>query len=288
MKILVTGSTGLLGSSLCPILRKSGHEVIQHSRNTATEIICDLASYPCVETAFSELSPQIIVNLAGLTNVDQCEIDPQSAYLANTHIVENLVHWIKFRSPNTHLIQISTDHVYDGSGLNKEDTVCLRNYYAFSKFAGEQAALKVNSTVLRTNFFGVSKCPNRITLSDWLVMSFRKKSSISLFNDVWFSPLEINQLSNVIEYVVRNPISGIFNIGANDGVTKAKFAQMLAQKLGLSTADAKFVSVNSMRLKAYRPTDMRLNVSKFEKTFGISLPSLSQAIEVASLNYLSV
>ena len=278
MRVLVTGARGLLGSTLCPFLKACGHQVISQSKDKATELACDLTDYQQMESLFSEASPEAIINLAALTNVDQCEAEPYNAYLINTHIVENLADWITNYSPETRLIQISTDQVYDGIGNHAEDNVCLKNYYAYSKYAGELAALQVNGTVLRTNFFGVSQCPRRNTISDWFINSFRSGIPITLFEDIWFSPLEINHLCRLIELVVMTPTSGRFNVCSINGISKANFAEILADQLGLSMAHAKRGSSDLSKSKAYRPKNMIMNAAKFESTFNVGLPTIYQSI----------
>ena len=66
----------------------------------------------------------------------------------------------------------------------------LTNYYSFSKYAAE-LALRVNSTILRTNFFGKSMCEQRSSFTDWVYHSAINKQNIVLFSDVFFSPLSM-------------------------------------------------------------------------------------------------
>src|SRR5256885_13003403 len=84
---------------------------------------------------WNDLAPDVVVNLAGLTDVDECERKPQLAYLTNVRIVENLGQWIRDGGNKSYLVQVSTDQVYDGPGPHKEHDVTLGNYYGFSKYA---------------------------------------------------------------------------------------------------------------------------------------------------------
>ncbi len=124
--------------------------------------------------------PDVIINLAALTNVDTCEAKPQQAYLLNVKVVENLVDWIRLRGlsdrAGCHLVHVSSDQVYDVTetevGPHTEDSVTVANIYAFSKIASELAALQAYACVLRTNFFGKSAREGRASFSDWLAKSF--------------------------------------------------------------------------------------------------------------------
>jgi dTDP-4-dehydrorhamnose reductase len=288
MKILITGANGLLGSSLCPHLLSCGHTILRQSRTANdAQVVTHLTDYQSLANAFTECHPDVIINLAALANVDACEQDPHSAYRANTLIVENLARWIRDNSPKAHLVQISTDHVYEGSGSHTEDTVNLTNYYAFSKYAGELAAKRADATILRTNFFGISLCPGRKTLSDWLVESLKANAIISIFEDVFFSPLELTSLCRYIELAARKKKPGVFNLGSRDGLSKADFAEKLAKATGLSAANANRQSIVTMDLKAYRPRNMRMNVQAFQEAFSLELPDINQEIESAGRLYCS-
>src|SRR5262249_39616332 len=152
--------------------------VLCQSRMQRTDIRADLTDAREVSAALDPVSPEVIVNLAALTDVDECERAPDAAYRANTRIVMNLVRWIDGQPGQPcHLVQVSTDQVYDGAGPHREDDVSLTNYYAFSKYSGELAAALVESTVLRTNFFGRSGRAGRSSISDWLYSSLTDRRS---------------------------------------------------------------------------------------------------------------
>ena len=193
-RVLVTGARGLLGSTLVPYLRARRHEVVTCSRSGA-DVRADLTDAAQAGAALRKAAPEVIVNLAALTNVDECERDPQRAYLFNVRIVENLARWMKEEGASCHLIQISSDQVYDGAGPHHEGDVTLVNYYGFSKYAGELAAASVPSTILRTNFFGRSECAGRTSISDWLAAALTRGEVITVFEDVRFSPLSLTRLA---------------------------------------------------------------------------------------------
>jgi dTDP-4-dehydrorhamnose reductase len=228
------------------------------------------------------VQPELLINLVALTNVDQCEQMPAAAFLANVRVVENLAVAIHNDCPGCHLIQISTDQVYDGTGPHCECDALPKNYYALSKFAGEVVALKCSATVLRTNFIGPSVCSQRRSLSDWVVESLRNRKQITVFDDIIFSPLTIATLIRCIEITARLRKPGLFNLGAKGGMSKAEFALMLGSALGLPLDTAiRGKSTLGGISPTYRPKDMRMNSSRFETTFGVQLPEFSS--EISSL-----
>ena len=279
MKVFVTGADGLLGSTLVPYLRDCGHDVATYLRYKADGSVSDLSDEYETDQSLEKAVPEVIINLASLTNVDECEKSPYRAYLSNVRIIENLVSWVKNKNPSCHLIQISTDHVYDGFGPHLENDVTFTNFYAFSKYAGELVASRVQSTVLRTNFFGPSACKTRKSLSDWLFDSLHKKASITVFEDVKFNPLSISTLVKMIELSMRNQHTGVFNLGSKGNMSKADFALEFASAIGLSAEYVKRDIIETARLYARRPRNMHMDSSKFELTFGIKLPSLKQEID---------
>lgn len=285
-KVLVTGATGLLGCSLVPLLQERGHQVIRMGHSHASDLNIDLTSYDQTARALDQARPEIIINLTALTNVDRCETHPQEAYLLNVKTVENLSTWMKTASQACHLIQISTDQVYDGLGPHGEGELTIRNYYAMSKLAGEFVAGAVPSTVLRTNFVGCSQCDGRASLTDWLHDALLAETSVNVFEDVMFSPLAISTLCDCIERCVIEKPLGVFNLGSRDGMSKADFAFAFAAALGLEAINLKRVNASSIdTLVANRPTDMRMNSERFEDHMGLKLPRLIDEIEVISHDY---
>ncbi len=268
----------MFGCTLAPFLEAQGHTVIRHGHSTAADVVCDLIN--CVDTAamLETVAPDCVVNLVAATNVDECERSPHTAYLLNIRTVENLVAGLAGRK-SAFLIQVSTDQVYDALGNSDENDVRLTNIYALSKYAGELAALRMPAAVLRTNFFGPSRHPNRKSFSDWLLDKFRDGKGFTAFSDVAVTPLSMDTLSAAIDRVLRHQVAGVFNLGSRQGMSKADFAAALAHTFDLPTEAMRRGSTTDVELAAYRPKDMCMNSSKFEQTFGMKLPRLSDEIK---------
>ena len=98
----MTGAFGLLGCSLVPYLKALGHEVFRQSRSERGDVVVDLTDCNSVNTILDTIRPDVIINLAALTNVDECERKPQKAYLSNVRVVENLASWIKSNKCHYH------------------------------------------------------------------------------------------------------------------------------------------------------------------------------------------
>jgi dTDP-4-dehydrorhamnose reductase len=280
MKIVVLGASGLLGTRLLPALSLAGYHVVTLGRSLGSDHKCDIGNLKNLSGVLDELEPDILINLVALTDVDLCESDPRQAFSVNLLITENIVRWVESSAKACHLIHISTDQVYDGCGPHSEQNVQLSNYYGFSKYAAELAVLRINSTILRTNFFGKSICDGRASFSDWIYNSAVNQSKISVFNDVYFSPLSMGTLVEMVMLVVSNRPIGIFNLGSRGGLSKSEFALSFLNLLKLNIDNIDIVSIDDVSfIKTYRPKDMRLNVTKFEHQLAIQLPSLHTEIQ---------
>lgn len=284
--ILVTGATGLLGSSLVPYLKNYGYKVVTHGRNTSADVMVDLTGQVETSAMLDKVQPSAIINLVSLTNVDLCEQQVNLAYLANTRSVENIVHWIASKNSACHLIQVSTDHIYDGHGLHSEDKVIITNNYALTKYAGELSALNIPSTILRTNFLGRSRVSYRESFSDWLYKSLSRNQKIQVLNDVFFSPLSINILIEMIKLVLEKRPIGVYNLGSKNGMSKADLCFSFAECCGFSADLMESIdSVGANFIKTYRPKNMMMDSAKFEKTLGVELPNLIDLIKYIAQEY---
>ena len=286
MKIIIVGASGLLGCILVPAIKSAGHNVVTMGRLPTNDFRCDIGDVKSASSLLDMIKPDIIINLVALTDVDLCESDPGQAFSVNVRTTETIVTWIESAVKNCHLVQISTDQVYDGAGPHFEANVALSNYYAFSKYASELAAVRVPSTILRTNFFGKSCCIKRVSFTDWIYDNVISNKKIVVFNDVFFSPLSMETLAQMMLRVIALKPIGIFNLGSHAGLSKSAFALLFLEKLDIVSDNIEVVSINDVSfIKTYRPKDMRMNVTKFEQQLSVRLPTLEDEIIRVSRDY---
>lgn len=281
LKILIFGSSGLLGSALINELKNIGYKLFLPQREVlnsenSVELIMDLILKEGITK---------IINLIANTNVDNCEEFPLKAYQSNVQILEKFID--VFAKTGIHLIHLSTDQVYFGKGPHFEDNPNPCNVYALTKYLSEYVASKVNSTILRTNFTGKSLLKNRTSFSDWIVDSIKNKKEIKLFNDIYFSPLSIKDLCKYIEIVIESKNRGLYNLGSRDSISKAEFGCELIRNLGLNLDLVTIINSNCSKRKALRPNDMSMSVKKFEEKFELTLPTICETNKLIFQDYLN-
>jgi len=276
-KVLIIGSNGLLGSSLSKYLEKM-HEVVTVTRlSEDSDFQLDMSSTSKSQKKISEIKPDYIINLAAITNVDTCEDNVKLAYNVNTKIAENIA--LYCNNKNVFVVHISTDHIYN-KNISSENEVEIQNNYALTKYFAEKCYnTDDNAVVLRTNFFGKSESENSKGLCDTIYDQVQKGVELNLFNDVYFSPLSINTLTNIIARCLKCKIPGVFNVGSKEGMSKERFLLEFLNQSGVNDFKHNSLSVDELNLKTTRPKDMRMDVSLFESVYKYNLPKLKTEIE---------
>ena len=138
MKILITGSNGMLGHDLAEVLRDA-HELILTTSKTL-----DITDENKVMEAISANKPDIVINSAAYTDVDGCEENPEIAYSVNGEGVRNLA--LACREFGCALVHISTDYVFDGTArtpIAEDGEIGPISVYGKSKLEGEKAIQEI-------------------------------------------------------------------------------------------------------------------------------------------------
>lgn len=269
MRILITGAHGLLGPYLCDAF--DGQDL-----HTPPKSEVDLSNRAAVKCWIGDLKPDVVIHAAAKTNVDKCDDEPLKAIAANRDSTHNIV---QFLLPSSKMVYISTDMVYpDIRGPHTESDVRPVNMYGRTKLAGEHCA-KINPRhlVLRTNFFGPSKTPNRQSYSDFVIQTATEGPTQVFYNDVWWSPLHMQTLCSLILELVINDVIGVYNLGSREGMTKSAFAEAVLNHKGIN--GPKKYAIGPSYSKVPRPKDLRMDCSRLI-AMGYQLPTLEEEIKL--------
>jgi dTDP-4-dehydrorhamnose reductase len=264
-RILIVGGSGLLGVNWAFFARNEYQVVLaQHHRivNIKNVQTCHIAldSMDDIVHQIQAIKPNVIINAAGMTNVEKCESDPNLAKVLNVDFAGNLaLACYRFTVPMVH---ISTDHLFSGefSFIDEMATCCPVNVYGQTKALGESQVLSVNPNVLviRTNFFGWGPT-YRQSFSDLVIDGLRAGNALTLFEDVYFSPIHISMLAKSIHDLINVQARGIFNVVGDERISKKDFGLRLAQKFNLNSALIKAGSIENAKFLTRRPKDMSLS-----------------------------
>ena len=275
-RILILGAYGFLGQKLSEFLTGLGHTLLLQGRSAKAQFQIQPDNFENLSVLVRKTKPDILINLIANTSVDECEAFPILAFQVNAEIVKKITHAIAGKG--IHFIHVSTDQVYGGIGPHREIDTDPKNIYGFSKLLGEYYAQEANATILRTNFVGFSENQESPSFGDWLINALQKKTKITLFDNILFSPVSMKFLCQIINYLGSEKISGVFNIGSIGGRSKASFAIDLAKRLDLNIDQVGIGRYVPPKDGAYRPVDMRLDVGAAVKFFGYKPPTYGETI----------
>ena len=285
-KILFTGGSGLFAINSALYLRDDFEVYLAlHNRiiNLQDVHTCkiDLENEQELEKELIRINPDILINTAGMTNVEECELKPNDAQRINAIVPGILARLSK--KLNIYFVHISTDHLFDGtkSFQTEDDSISPLNEYGKSKAKGEQEVIKYNKDALiaRTNFFGWGTS-YRQSFSDYIIYSLRQNKKIILFDDVYFTPILIHNLIEFIQILIYNNKSGTVNIVSNERLSKYDFGILIANIFGLNKNLIEKSSIENNKSLVQRPKDMSLSNHKIKNLLNKShFPSLKEQIE---------
>ena len=284
MKVGVTGANGMLGSSLITYLSKSyrvfATSQIKGVEGKNIEWDCfDLTDITLLNEWLEKTKLDVIIHCAAIVNVDLCEDNVKLAEKLHIETTEVMANYLD--SNGGRLIYISTDSVFDGEkqgAYSESDLVSPLNVYAKTKIMGEKSVQSMNNgLVLRTNIIGWTQ-DNKNSFAEWVLSNLNGNVPFNLFYDVYFSPLNVYDLSFIIAKIIEKPIFGLYHCGSSDNISKYDFGKKMAEIFQLSDSNINRVSVDSMDFKASRPKNMALNSDKLSDKLQYDIPSAIDSI----------
>ncbi len=230
-RILVTGAAGQLGHELVAACAAAGDDVV-----AAERAVLDVTDRDAVLGTITTVRPDAVVNAASWTAVDACESDPQRAFAANALAVR----WIAegCHLAGAHLVQISTDYVFDGEQsrpYTEWDAPNPRSMYGASKLAGEREALALGpgAAVVRTSWLGGVHGANMLKT---VIRLAGEGGELDFVDDQIGHPTFAADLAPVLRRITIERRSGVHHV-TNQGVTSWHgFAQAVVEAMGKDPA----------------------------------------------------
>lgn len=277
MNIFITGASGLLGAHLMAAMAKKDNVlgIDRHSwwgDQPLPFISGELRETRLVANVMDMFKPEILIHCAAFVDVDGCERDPAKAYAFNTELTRTLV---QLMPANCLFIYISTDSIFGGDNAFTTEECCPRprSIYARSKLFGENEVAKAtaNHLIIRTNFYGWSS-GRKQTLAEWIYESLSNQTTITLFDDIFFTPIYVVDFTERLKLLIEGEHRGIFHLCGQERVSKYQFGMLMAEVAGLPIDNVRQGSVETASLSAPRPKDMSLSSDRFRRLTGIEVP----------------
>lgn len=283
-KLLITGISGLLGSNLAYYFKDSSdilglynaHPVEVNGIHTQQ---VDILSVDSLKIVIQDFHPDIIIHCASLTDIEYCEVNKEATDLVNVLGTKNIVDSIN--EDSTKIIYISSESVYEGASGNHSETdiVNPQNYYGLSKYKGELETLKrAGSLILRTNIFGWN-IQAKHSIAEWMLNELARNTQINGFKDAYCSYIYTLELAVILEKAIEQDLSGIYNCGSCDSISKYEFALLIARLFHLNQNLVKPISIDDFKFKAKRGKNLSLNVSKLALALNLNLPRIHDSVK---------
>jgi len=249
MKTLITGGKGQLGRELEKVLLNTGkYEILSPGSGEL-----DITKPGDVQRLILASKPEVIIHAAASTNVDQCELDQDSAYLVNALGTRNVtVAAAKIRAK---LVYISTDYVFNGQArrpyteFGEPDPI---NIYGKSKLAGERyvTGLSDKYFIVRTSWlyghYGRNFVKTMLNLA-------KEKSEVAVVDDQLGSPTYAKDLAYFIAELVQTGLYGIYHASNTGSCSWFDFARAIFKMAGLSQIKVRPISTSELNRPAARP-----------------------------------
>lgn len=293
MRILLTGSNGLLGQKLITALRNDPQvELLATSRGedrTAEPLgpryrAMDITRKADVDAVIGDLRPDTIIHTAAMTNVDACELDPAACQLQNVTATQLLVDAAK--RVGSHFIFLSTDFIFDGKNgpYREEDPPAPLSIYGQSKLDGErivqQAGLERWSIARTIIVYGVAKGLSRGNVVLWAKSALEKDEPIKVVDDQWRMPTLAEDLADGCIRIAKQKADGIFHLSGPDGMSILELVQRVGTFFQLPAAKVQAIKSDSLGQPARRPPVTGFVLDKARRDLGYAPHGFEQGLAI--------
>jgi dTDP-4-dehydrorhamnose reductase len=273
MKVLVTGTGGMLAEDLVPCLSERRYEVIALPHNEL-----DICDFKQVKSKVSEIEPGLIINCAAYNDVDAAETNKHTALMVNGLGVRNLA--LACAQVDCLLVHISTDYVFDGKKPEPYtiyDEPCPINAYGESKLVGERYLLNLlhHFYLVRTSWlFGL----HEKNFVETILKIADEQDEIKVVNDQFGAPTFTQDLAKAIVDLIITECYGIYHITNQGKASWYHFAKTVLDKFPKSKRVIPVTS-DDINRPARRPRNSTLDPFPLVETIGYLLPSWEDALD---------
>ena len=225
-KIWITGAEGHIGTALLDLLEGVEYQLLP----TDIEEV-DITKIDEVTQFVHVNRPDVVINCAGLTDVQECENNVDEAYRVNAIGVRNVA--LAAIEVNAKVIQISTDDVFDKESrvpYNEFDNVHPRTIYGKSKEAGEKILTQLLNrfVIIRSSWiYGIGR-----DFVDEVLRNVGQGKTMEVPNNQYAAPTSAKELAKVIRYFIDNEEYGLYHVVCPGSCSRYEFARTILEYSG--------------------------------------------------------
>ncbi|MCE3227204.1 MAG: dTDP-4-dehydrorhamnose reductase [Bacteroidetes bacterium] len=299
MKVLITGSNGLLGQKLVYKLRNNDKIKLIATARGENRLVqrdgyiyesLDITNKQNVEEVFKKYLPDAVINTAAMTNVDACETEKENCWAMNVTAVEHQVNTLtqlkkENAGYNPHFIHLSTDFIFDGTHgpLDENEKPNPLSYYAESKLAAEKVvqASSLDWAIARTVLvYGIVDNMSRSNIVLWVKSNLEQGKKINVVDDQFRTPTLAEDLADGCILIVQKKAKGIYNISGKDFYSILELAQKVADYYGLDKSLINPSKSSDIKQPAKRPPITGFIIDKARKDLGYNPHSFEEGIRI--------
>lgn len=292
MRILITGSNGLLGQKIVRQLKKHNKDFLATSIGSNRNQDCpsnhfmsmDITDIQDVRQVVSEYKPTAIINTAAMTLVDDCEDEIEKCRKINVDGVANLLEVCK--EEGIYFVQVSTDFVFDGESgpYKEEDERNPLSVYSTSKRDAEDVLMDQeydNWSILRTIIvYGTGNNLSRSNIVLWAREALKKGTELTIVNDQFRAPTWADDLAWACIRSCELNAKGVFHISGPETFSIYELVCRIADYYGYDKSIIRPISSSTLNQKAKRPPKTGFDISKARKILGYKPKTIEESLAV--------
>jgi dTDP-4-dehydrorhamnose reductase len=292
MRILITGSNGLLGQKIVKLCLERGLNFIATSKGDNRNPDCpsfnylslDISNVLEINKVFQFYYPTHVIHTAAITNVDYCEDHIEECQNVNVEATELLLKaCIQYKA---HFQLLSTDFVFDGEKGNykEEDQVNPLSVYAKSKVDAENIVINSNTddwSVVRTIIvYGEGNNLSRSNIVLWAKEALKIGNELTIVDDQFRAPTWAEDLAwGCLEVVLRNK-KGIFHISGPETMSVIDLVYRIADFYNLPKNQVKPIKSDTLNQAAKRPPKTGFDLTKAKTELDYNPLTLEKSLEL--------
>ena len=301
-KLFIIGVGGLTGSKLVEIAKKDfeifgSYNYRDPKSSIQKNIKLNISNSTKIKEILEEIKPDVVINTAGINNVDYCEKNPDLALKINIQAVKEICQITK--KLGIKFVQLSSDSVFDGTKqlpYEEIDETESINYYGKTKIESEKIVLEnPNNVVVRASvLYGYlphnlakieSSSKKSINFGHWLINKLISNEKVKIITDEYSSPIIADDFARSILHIIKHEKSGILHSAPKLQITRYDFSIKVAKALGLSVELIVPVSNKELGRDVNTGSNKCLSSEKLSDNLNYKFLTLDESLDLLKIQF---